>query len=475
VDIIAQTLHRLTSYEPGREWTDPVDDPHIVQDLEVNDLDRLPWFHKRYPSSLPRTSLPADLPPTTAPTLSVLAGAVVEPLELDLAQLGRLLHLASGVVRTMERPYGTWLFRAAGSAGGRFPLELYVAVPSGTALPPGVHWYDPSAHALVTIGPPPTGPSPAIITTGIPWRTGWRYRERGYRHVYWDAGTMLSQLLTAAASAGLPADLYTSFPDQTVAALVGADGVHEWPVAVVALGGSPALTPSGPASAGQVDAAPREFPLVTATQRAGDEVVLGQPWQWGPPLTSAGSPSSRTVDEVILARGSTRRMDPAAGVPASTLTTAMEVSLRGIEVPHFVVVHAVDGMEPGLYRWPDLSSPLRTGSQRAEMFRISLEQGLTRDASFVVIGAADVTTLSPHAYREAQLAAGLVEGRLHLAAYALGAGATGMTFMDSEIPAYLGESVEALIFTCVGIPDYKPAVGGKPGTPTRVNQVRHRD
>jgi hypothetical protein len=73
----------------------------------------------------------------------VLAGtARVAPAALDLPQLSRLLYLSAGVVRTMERPYGIQPFRAAGSAGGRFPLELYVAVPDGVPLPPGVHWYD---------------------------------------------------------------------------------------------------------------------------------------------------------------------------------------------------------------------------------------------------------------------------------------------------------------------------------------------
>jgi hypothetical protein len=46
--------------------------------------------------------------------------------------------------------------------------------------------------------------APAVVITGVPWRTGWRYRERGYRHVYWDAGTMLAQLLAAAGSARPP-------------------------------------------------------------------------------------------------------------------------------------------------------------------------------------------------------------------------------------------------------------------------------
>jgi hypothetical protein len=203
VETATQTLHRLTSYEPGREWDEPIDDPLIVQDLDVNDLDHFPWFTKRYAAALPHVSLPRELPPTTAPALAVLAGSArVDPAPLDLPHLSRLLHLSAGVVRTTERPYATWLFRAAGSAGGRFPLELYVAVPDGTGLPPGVHWYDPQDHALVQVGPTPRGTAPTVVVTGIPWRTGWRYRERGFRHVYWDAGTMLAQLLAVADSAG---------------------------------------------------------------------------------------------------------------------------------------------------------------------------------------------------------------------------------------------------------------------------------
>lgn len=58
METTTQTLHRLTSYEPGREWTDPIDDPRVLQDLEVNDIHRLPWFYKRYQASLPSMRLP---------------------------------------------------------------------------------------------------------------------------------------------------------------------------------------------------------------------------------------------------------------------------------------------------------------------------------------------------------------------------------------------------------------------------------
>ena len=470
-----QTLHRLTSYEPGREWDEPVDDPRVVQDLEVNDLDRLPWFYKRYEGSLPRVSLPRDLPSTTAPAVTVLAGtADVAPADLDLPQLSRVFHLCAGVVRTTVRPYATWLFRAAGSAGGRFPLEVYVTVPEGAHLPAGVHWYDPLDHALVRIGPPPLGEGPALVVTGIPWRTSWRYRERGSRHVYWDAGTMLSQMLAVADSAGLTAMLRTRFPDAAVTALVGAEGAHEWPVAVVALGdGKPALDASGVATMGAVDADPVEFPLVTAAQRAGDRDSLGPPWERGA-VVDVAVEGSKPIETVILARGSQRRMDPTRGLPEDLLRTSMSLAMRGVDLPHFVVVHDVEGLMPGVYRWPDLSAPLRPGGMRDELYRVCLDQGLARDAAFVVIGAADLSALDDRQYREAQLAAGLVEGRLHLLAYALGASASGMTFLDSEMPSLLGEPLDALLFTCVGVPEYASASGGSPGAPTDVRMVAPR-
>src|ERR1700721_2057847 len=144
-----QTLHRLTSYTTWEEssgWDPPADDPRVVRSFEPNDLSRLPWFYKRYPSSLPVLPLPRSLPATTAPAVAVLAGtADVAPAALDLPGLSPLLPLS------------------------------------------------------------------ALVVTGIPWRTGWRYRERGYRHVYWDAGSMLAQTLAVADSAGLGPHLYSYF------------------------------------------------------------------------------------------------------------------------------------------------------------------------------------------------------------------------------------------------------------------------
>jgi SagB-type dehydrogenase family enzyme len=469
----AGLLHRLTSADADRGWEAPVDDARLRQDLEPNDPATMPPQVKGYPGGLPAVRLPRELPLPDVPATAVLAGRPGAAEPLDAAQLGRVLFLGAGVVRTSLRDYGQHLFRAAGSAGGRFPLEVYASTRSVAGVPDGLYWYDPIEHALLRIGPPAEGDRSTLVVTGVPWRTGWRYAERGWRHIYWDAGTLLSQLLAAADSAGLQPRLRTSFPDAEVSELVGADGVHEFPVALLSFGdGQPALRATGQPVPGRLPEV--EFPLCTAAQRAGDATVLGEPWPVGAALVEV--PPSASLDEVILRRGSQRRMDRSATVPRSLLEWPMRAALRGVEVPHWIAAHGVDGVAPGLYHWPDLQQPLQAGDLRDELARVCMAQGLAADAAYVVIAAVDGDLLDDRGYREAQLAAGLVEGRLHLAAYALGATATGMTFYDSEVPALLGqgERLIPLLFTCVGVGEYVSKAGGRPGAPVEVRNVRPR-
>jgi hypothetical protein len=167
-------------------------------------------------------------------------------------------------------------------------------------------------------------------------------------------------------------------------------------------------------------------------------------------------------------------MDPTRGLSESTLRTSLSAALRGVDLPHRFVVHNVEGFTPGLYRWPDLSAPVRSGEMREELYHVCWEQGLARDAAFVVIAATDVGALDDREYRDAHLAAGVVMGRLHLLAYSLGASASGMTFVDSDVPGLLGEQLDGLLFTCVGIPEYASLAGGMPGAPTAVRMMEPR-
>jgi SagB-type dehydrogenase family enzyme len=475
---MARLYHELTAMTPSRRWDQPVDDPRVLQDFVGTDWNRWPRQIKLYPRGLPTTPLPRDLPAVPVAATHVLAGtAVVTPAVLDLAMLGRILYLAAGVVRLLQpgnRP--SVLMRAAGSAGARFPLEVYVAARGVPGLADGLHWYDPVEHALRRVGPPAADGGTTVVVTGVPWRTGWRYAERGFRHIFWDAGTMLAQLRAAARSAGVPERLHLRFPDGDVTALVGADGVQEFPVALVTLDeDAPATRAGGEATGGAVDDDPLEFPLVTAALRAGDVRDLADPEPEPAPLGLA-VPDSPPLDTVILQRGSTRLMLRGAALPQELLEFAMAASTRGVPDPQYVVVHAVDGLEPGLYRWPVVpGAPLRTRDLRDYLTHLCVGQDLGGDASFVVLSCADVAVMDDRDYRTALLRAGLVEGRLHLAAYALGAGASGMTFYDSEVPEFVGEPLESMLFTCVGVPEYANRAGGRPGEPVSVRVVVPRE
>jgi SagB-type dehydrogenase family enzyme len=449
------------------------DDPRLRRDLEYNAIETLAPQVKEYPVGLPTVVLPRELPPTGVSTTAALAGVSAASEPLDAAQLGRMLFLGAGVVRTSERAGRTWLFRAAGSAGGRFPLEVYASTRGVPDVPDGVYWYDPVEHALRQVGPPAGGEATTLVVTGVPWRTGHKYAERGWRHLYWDAGTLTSQLLAAGSSVGFDARLYTLFPDQRVGELVGADGVLEFPLLLLGLGdGRPAVEPAGPAVRGQLTQI--EFPLVTAAQRAGDRDLLGDPWPPGASLRDV--PNAPALDEVVLRRGSQRRMDRSATLAREVLDWPMRAALRGIEVPLWVAVNGVDDLAPDLYRWPHIDTPVRAGDLRDLIAHVAMDQPLAGEAAYVAISAIDGSTLDDRSYRDAQLAAGIVGGRLHLAAYALGATATGMTFYDSEVPELLDQPDEliGLLLTCVGVGEYRSTPGGGPGSPVSVRIVAPR-
>ena len=183
-------------------------------------------------------------------------------------------------MRTGARSHDrTALFRAAGSAGARFPMELYVSARGVDGLPDGVHWYDPVGHALLQVGP----------ARGRRGDHAGRDRHPVAHGLALLRARLPPHLLGLGDDAGADARarrrdaLFTTFPDAQVTRLVGADGVQEFPVALVALeAGAPAIEPGGEAVAGTIDAHPVEFPLVTAAQRAGDGDVLGEPWPAAP-------------------------------------------------------------------------------------------------------------------------------------------------------------------------------------------------
>ena len=75
-----------------------------------------------------------------------------------------------------------------------------------------------------------------IAMSAIYWRSEWKYRARAYRYCYWDAGTILANLLAAAAAEEISAEVITAFDDPALETLLGIDGEREGMIALVALG-----------------------------------------------------------------------------------------------------------------------------------------------------------------------------------------------------------------------------------------------
>ena len=98
---------------------------------------------------------------------------------------------------------------------------------------------------------------------------------------------------------------------------------------------------------------------------------------------------------------------------------------------------------PGAYVFHNSSGVLeclKQGDFRAEAYFLGLEQQLPAEASVAVFFLADLQTIferfGNRGYRAVQLEAGILGGKLYLAAYALGLGATGLTFYDDDVTSF---------------------------------------
>lgn len=517
---VIRRYHAQTSHALGRRRGDD-----LMVGFRPMAPGNRPSPFKRY-RNLEREGLPTGLgPPPQAPAaLDVLAGrhGGTGATALDRVMLARLLYFCAGVTRySRGGPARTW-FRASASAGNLHPLEVYVACGPQPELDTGLYHFDPESFSLERLRRTDVRPHLAraaddatlagggavVVVTGLPWRTTWKYAERGWRHVFWDAGSLLANLLAVADAHGVPTRVVLGFADREVSHVLGIDGTSELPVAAVVVGS--AAAPAATASPSDLDeirpeveplsAEPVEFPLVTAAQRASDLDGPEAVARWrvagaretgdGATAAAAGAvdapagfrESREAIEDLILRRGSTRLMRRGT-VPGAALDWMVRSAARPVPVDalapgrtllhHLLTVHAVEGHEPGLYRWAGSGlERLASGdesSTRGLAASLCLGQPLGGDSAFTVFESTHLDEvldlLGSRGYRAAHVEAGIVNGRLLLAAHALGHGATGLTFLDGEVRAAFDTAARCLLVTAVGIPAYRPTPGGWPGRP----------
>lgn len=468
----------------------------------------LDWDIKPFPFKVYADLGPIPLPRGfEAPALDVLTalgpGSTLPAPRLTLDTVAALLYFSAGVTRKKTYPGGgEVLFRAAASTGALFQTEAYLVAGDVDGLAAGLYHFCPGDFALrqlragdVRAAVAEAAASDAIarraasvVLSAIFWRNTWKYRARAYRHLFWDSGTMLANLLATAAALGAGPRLFTGFVDVGVNRLLGLDPAHEAALEIVALGpeGAPAVPPAAalPALAHAVlplSSAEVDYPSLREMHEASalptPEAVAAWRQATAPPARSPRGPltalpaprqtAGRALGDTIQHRGSTREFSRAA-LTADELSTTLWWATRGIDAADFprglvdpyLIVNAVDGVPAGAYRYwpgPHALELITGGEHRRQSAYLCLEQALGGDAAAVLYFLAPLDAIlrahGNRGYRLANLEAGIVGGRAYLAAYGQRFGASGLTFYDGDVVRFFSPhaaGLDAIFVTALG-------------------------
>jgi len=479
--------------------------PHFL------DWSNQPLPFKIYPTLEPMV-LPREVRQTGVAALSAIAESVPEKTKAspDLEAVAQLLYLSAGITRKRSYPGREFYFRAAACTGALYEIELYVVCGNLANLEAGVYHFAPGEFGLrelragdhrgvlveATSGESAVAHAPLnIVCTCTYWRNAWKYQARTYRHFGWDNGTLLANLLAVATALGLPARVVCGFADVSVNRLLDVDSQREVAFSLVALGHVAALSPLSPEgisplgletvelSKGEVD-----YPLMREMHAASSLDSTGevQAWRGNTPMSKLPAATGEVVsltplsdaemprdpiEQVIQRRGSTREF-ARSPISLPQLSTMLDRTTRGVPADFldppgaqlnqlYLIVHTVEGLAPGAYvfhRTRDgMLECLKHGNFRADAGYLGLEQQLPADAAVDIFFLADLRTIlqrfGNRGYRAVQLEAGILGGKLYLAAYAQRLGATGLTFFDDEVVRFFSPHAEgksAIFLVAVG-------------------------
>ncbi len=485
----ARTYHYRTKHSPRR----------LREDTFTLEYENQPRPYKVY-EDLPRLELTSITPPQ-APTLSVIAESTADPLAVpeqppstppDRETLATLCYEATGVVSTVEGTDRTVAFRAASCTGKLYHIDCYLVCGDLPDLDAGIYHFDPATFAFDVIREGDyrgvleaasgeyRGISDAPVTvvmTSTWWRNAWKYRDRTYRHAFWDSGTILANLLATAHALDHRVEVVTSFVDDRVAHLLGIDPVEEAPLQLVPIGRdcpvpSPPSVPELDPHTEPLSETETEYPLVYDAweQSTFEDANRSSTWRERAQKGHVGTreagggecipldpvdhetATARPLHETIQRRGSCREYttDP---IGRRALGTILDRATRGIPGDWnggtadglafndvYILAARVAGVPSGSYHYHAAEAELeRIGDVTEQtMSHLALDQQWAGAAHVNVYLLSDIEAvveeLGNRGYRLAQLEAGIVLGKLYLATYAHRTlGGTGLTFYDDRV------------------------------------------
>lgn len=502
----ARKYHELTKHS---YWS-------IRQSPHDLDWANKPEPFKVYPALEP-IELPTDLLKTDNPALEAIVPARADATRSarpSLDQLASLLYYSAGVTKVKEYAAGRIYFRAAACAGALYPTEVYVVCGGVRGIAAGVYHFNPGDFslrllregdhraALVKATGEEANVASAPVTlifTSISWRSTWKYRDRAYRYHFWDNGTILANALALAGSHGFPAQVVMGFVDSEIETLVGIDGQRELALSLMTVGrASETVTPSNrlpepitheviPLSFSEVDYPSIREAYSSSGLGDGAEVKSWREGQAGAvaveagdnrialPIATASELPGVSIEAVIQRRASTRRF-ALKPISLSDLSVILDRACRAVPADFsrggeqmnelYLIINRVDSISPGAYYYhkgDHALELLREGDFSDRANHLTLGQDLGGDAAVTVFFMADLdaalAAYGNRGYRVAQMEAGILGGRMYLAAYALKRGATGLTFFDDDVTDFFAPHAEGkscMFVTSVGVPGKRP-------------------
>ncbi len=223
----ASFYHQETKYSPET----------IMQTSHELDWNKQPIPFKDY-GNYPQIDLSSYVPLSTNPfsTAPLKRSSQWTEAEKPLAELSRILYFANGITAIVPYPPNPQLMRAAPSAGGLYPNEIYVICrnyPFGS----GVFNYQVKTHSLCRLGegdfyfdeltencfnhPSLQNSDLALVMTGVFERSAWRYHDRAYRRILLDSGHILGNIALTSYLFERKAYLLGGFIDDNINNLLG--------------------------------------------------------------------------------------------------------------------------------------------------------------------------------------------------------------------------------------------------------------
>lgn len=208
-------------------------------------------FDSRNERRLPRRIPPLDMPLGEAMRRRA-SSRRLQAGRIPLRQLATLLHHGYGITRSNADGRFPRPFRTVPSAGALFPLEIYVHATRVDGLVPGFYHYAPPRHSLCLLHRGSKvkalgsalvqrelarASSLVIFITAMFERSTFKYGDRGYRFILFEAGHVAQNIALAAAALHLGCVPIGGFLDRKIDDLLELDGVTHSTLYLLAVGG----------------------------------------------------------------------------------------------------------------------------------------------------------------------------------------------------------------------------------------------